>query len=155
MYWALGDAQASGAWPGSQDALVTGGSPRYQVYRAADGRFVAAAPLEDRFWENFCSALSIPKNASRKTVSEVIQGKTSEEWRKIFEGKDVCCAIVATLQEALADPHFRARGLFAHQVLTDAGALTAVPVPIDSAFRDPSPAGYPRLGADNALLSKP
>jgi len=154
MYWALGDGQAAGAWPGSQDALVTGGSPRYQVYRAADGRFVAAAPLEERFWENFCSALSIPKNASQGMVSEVIQGKTSEEWRKVFEGKDVCCAIVATVQEAFADPHFRARGIFAHEVLTDAGPLGAVPVPIAEAFRDPAPAGYPRLGADNALLKR-
>jgi len=87
-------------------------------------------------------------------VSEVIQGKTSEEWRKVFEGKDVCCAIVATVQEAFADPHFRARGIFAHEVLTDAGPLGAVPVPIAEAFRDPAPAGYPRLGADNALLKR-
>jgi alpha-methylacyl-CoA racemase len=154
MYWALGDGQAAGAWPGSQDALVTGGSPRYQVYRTKDGRHVAAAPLEDRFWENFCAALSIPKDASQKKVSDVMGSKTADEWRKVFAGKDVCCAIVATVQEAFADPHFRARGIFAHQVLTDAGPLTAVPVPVADAFRDPAPAGYPRLGADNELLHR-
>jgi alpha-methylacyl-CoA racemase len=59
---------------------------------------------------------------------------------------------VATMEEAFNDPHFRARGLFAHKVLTDAGELTAVPVPVAEAFRDPTPAGYPRLGADNDLL---
>ena len=152
MYWALGEGERTGAWPDAADALVTGGSPRYQVYRAADGRYIAAAPLEDRFWDNFCATLSIPKDASTADVSKRIAEKASEDWRRIFAGKDVCCAIVATLQEALADPHFRARGLFAHQVLTDAGPVTAVPVPIDPAFRDPAPAGYPRLGADNALL---
>jgi crotonobetainyl-CoA:carnitine CoA-transferase CaiB-like acyl-CoA transferase len=154
MYWALGDGQAAGAWPGSQDALVTGGSPRYQVYRAADGRFVAAAPLEDRFWENFCAALSIPLDSEIEAVAKKIAEKPSETWRKVFAGKDVCCAIVATVQEAFADPHFRARGIFAHEVLTDAGPLSAVPVPIAEAFRDPAPAGYPRLGADNALLKR-
>jgi crotonobetainyl-CoA:carnitine CoA-transferase CaiB-like acyl-CoA transferase len=154
MYWALGDGQAAGAWPGSQDALVTGGSPRYQVYRAADGRFVAAAPLEDRFWENFCAALSIPLDSEIEAVAEKIAEKPSETWRKVFAGKDVCCAIVATVQEAFADPHFRARGIFAHEVLTDAGSLSAVPVPIAEAFRDPAPAGYPRLGADDALLKR-
>jgi crotonobetainyl-CoA:carnitine CoA-transferase CaiB-like acyl-CoA transferase len=154
MYWALGNGQAAGAWPGSQDSLVTGGSPRYQVYRAADGRFVAAAPLEDRFWQNFCAALSIPLNSETEAVAKKIAEKPSQEWRKVFEGKDVCCAIVASVQEAFADPHFRARGIFAHQLLTDAGALTAVPVPIAEAFRDAAPAGYPRLGADNPLLKR-
>ncbi len=153
MYWALGEGQLGG-WPGSADALVTGGSPRYNVYRAADGRFVAAAPLEDRFWENFCEVLSIPLNASRERVAEVILEKTSAQWREAFAGKDVCSAVVATVQEAFADPHFRARGLFAHQVLTDAGTLSAVPVPVAETFRDRAPAGYPRLGEANDLLNR-
>ena len=155
LYWALGEGEAAGAWPGPGTGLIAGGSPRYQVYRAADGRFVAAAPLEERFWENFCAALSLPReSATREAVAKRISEKTSDEWRALFAGRDVCCAIVATMEEAFRDPHFRARGLFAHKVRTDAGELTAVPVPVDPAFRDPAPAGYPRLGADNDLLKK-
>jgi alpha-methylacyl-CoA racemase len=154
MYWALGDGQVAGTWPGSADGLVTGGSPRYNVYRAKDGRFVAAAPLEDRFWDNFCAALSIPKDSSIEAVSKRLAQKTSEEWREAFRGKDLCCAVVASVQEAFADPHFRARGLFAHKVQTDAGELIATPVPVAEAFRDPAPSAYPRLGADNGLLSQ-
>ena len=153
MYWALGDGQL-GDWPGSADSLVTGGSPRYNVYKAKDGRFVAAAPLEDRFWDNFCAALSIPKDSSIEAVSKRIAEDTSEEWREAFAGKDVCCAVVATVQEAFADPHFRGRGLFAHQVKTDAGELIATPVPVAEAFRDPAPAGYPRLGEANDQLKR-
>jgi alpha-methylacyl-CoA racemase len=148
LYWALGEGEL-GKWPGAGDALVTGGSPRYQVYRTADDRFVAAAPLEDRFWDNFCAALSIPKNATREIVAQKIREESAEEWRSIFAGKDVCATIVATMQEALADPHFRARGIFRHQVETDAGPITAVPVPVVDEFRDAAPKGYPRLGADN------
>ncbi len=154
LYWALGEGQATGKWPGPASSLVTGGSPRYQVYRTADDRFIAAAPLEDRFWSTFVSILGVPPDASREVVSRAISKKTSEEWKKLLAGKDVCCAVVASVEEAFNDPHFRARGLFAHQVLTDAGALSAVPVPVDPVFRGPSPAGYPRLGADNEILDK-
>jgi crotonobetainyl-CoA:carnitine CoA-transferase CaiB-like acyl-CoA transferase len=154
MYWALGDGQAAGRWPGSAESLVTGGSPRYNVYRTRDGRFVAAAPLEDRFWQNFCAVLSIPTESSIEGVQKRIAEKTSEEWRAAFAGKDVCCAIVATVREAFDDPHFRGRGLFAHKVKTDAGELIATPVPVAGAFRDPAPAGYPRLGEANDLLKR-
>jgi crotonobetainyl-CoA:carnitine CoA-transferase CaiB-like acyl-CoA transferase len=154
MYWALGDGQVAGKWPGPAEGLVTGGSPRYNVYRAKDGRFVAAAPLEDRFWQNFCAVLSIPTKSSIEGVQKRIAEKTSDEWRAAFAGKDVCCAIVATVQEAFADPHFRGRGLFAHKVRTDAGELIATPVAVAEAFRNPAPAGYPRLGEANDLLKR-
>jgi alpha-methylacyl-CoA racemase len=163
LYWALGEGELTGAWPGPATALVAGGSPRYQVYRTADGRFVAAAPLEQRFWETFCDAIALPASfrndsldpsATQRAVSSLIEKKTAEEWRSIFEGKDLCCCIVATMQEAVRDPQFRARGLFDHQVLTDRIRLTAMPVPVASEFRTPAPAGYPRLGADNDLLGE-
>ena len=50
LYWAIGNGLAAGQWPSPGGDLVTGGSPRYNVYRTTDGQFVAAAPLEDRFW---------------------------------------------------------------------------------------------------------
>ena len=43
--------------------------------------------------------------------------------------------IVKSLEEALADPHFVARGLFAHKVATAAGDIPALPVPIAPQFR--------------------
>ena len=56
---------------------------------------------------------------------------------------------MATLEEALRDPHFVGRGLFAHKVAGPSGAaMTALPVPIDPQFRDdPGVAkAVPRLG---------
>ena len=44
MYWGLGNGFALGRWPGCGDEIVTGGSPRYQIYPTADGRYLAAAP---------------------------------------------------------------------------------------------------------------
>jgi crotonobetainyl-CoA:carnitine CoA-transferase CaiB-like acyl-CoA transferase len=56
---------------------------------------------------------------------------------------------VATLAEALRDPHFVKRGLFAHKVAGPTGAtMPALPVPIDPAFRnDPGKVkAVPKLG---------
>lgn len=161
IYWALGEGEVTGKWPGPATGLVAGGSPRYQIYRTADGRFVAAAPLEQRFWENFCAAIALPAEyaddtrdpqSTKRAIAERIAAKSSDEWRKAFEGKDLCCVIMSSVAEAARNPHFLAHGLFTQKVETDAGAITAVPVPIAAHFRDPRLAGYPRLGADNALL---
>ena len=42
------------------------------------------------------------------------------------------------LEEAMRDPHFVERGLFAHQVATASGtSLPALPLPISPEFREP------------------
>jgi len=162
MYWALGNGQAAGAWPRPGGELVTGGSPRYQIYRTQDGRFLAAAPLEQKFWDNFCAAIELAQEwrddardpgGTRTAVAACIASATSSVWRDRFKGKDVCCAIVASVEEALADPHFRARGLFARQLAAGGREIGALPVPIDAAFRDTAAAcAYPALGENNDLI---
>jgi crotonobetainyl-CoA:carnitine CoA-transferase CaiB-like acyl-CoA transferase len=44
-------------------------------------------------------------------------------------------AVVASLEEALADPHFAARGLFDWKVALDGRTIPALPVPVDRRFR--------------------
>ena len=51
MFWAIGHGFTVGTWPGNGAGYVTGGSPRYGLYPTKDGRVVAAAPLEQKFWE--------------------------------------------------------------------------------------------------------
>src|SRR5438045_8779099 len=50
MFWALGQGFAADAWPAAGAELLTGGSPRYALYRTSDGKVVTAAPLEQKFW---------------------------------------------------------------------------------------------------------
>jgi alpha-methylacyl-CoA racemase len=62
---------------------------------------------------------------------------------------------VATMQEALNDAHFKARGLFSRTVTADGQSVIALPVPVADVFRKPQPAaGYPALGSDNKILFK-
>lgn len=163
MYWALGDGLAAGQWPKPGGELVTGGSPRYQIYRTADDRFLAAAPLEQRFWERFCELIGLDQHlrddarapeATKARIAELIRAHDAAYWQATFRGEDVCCDIVTSLEDALEDPHFRARGLFAHEVEADGRSIPAVPVPLDPAFRSAEAKGYPALGEANDLLGK-
>jgi crotonobetainyl-CoA:carnitine CoA-transferase CaiB-like acyl-CoA transferase len=162
MYWAIGNGLAAGEWPKRGRELVTGGSPRYHIYRTADDAFVAAAPLEPKFWENFCAAIGLDKGLSddardpaavTRAVAERIRAHPASYWRTAFAGKDVCACVVKTVQEALVDPHFVERGLFARGLVADGRRIPALPVPVAPVFRSATvETGYPLLGEGNALL---
>ncbi len=163
MYWALGNSLGVGQWPGNGADLVTGGTPRYHLYPTADGRLVAAAPIEQKFWENFTAIIGLEAvyiddtrdpAATRRRVRDLIAARPSDHWRAAFAGKDCCCTIVATLREALDDPQFAARELFARKVTNEAGqTLPALPTSVLPQFRtERDIAGPPALGADNAAL---
>src|SRR5688500_9581766 len=156
MYWGLGNGLAAGQWPTSGGDLVTGGSPRYNIYRTRDGRFLAAAPLEQKFWENFCALIDLPQAlrddavdaaATQRAVAERVAAKTADELRTLFAGHDVCCTIVTSLADALNDEHFKARGVFARALIAGDRTMGALPVPVADAFRSEENAiGYPELG---------
>jgi alpha-methylacyl-CoA racemase len=163
LYWGLGGG-ALGRWPQPANDLVTGGSPRYQIYRTADNAFLAAAPIEEKFWHTFVELIGLQvatleqMSAADATsaVASAIAGHTEDWWRERFAGQDVCVARVLSLEDAARDPHFVARGLFERKVCTADGAtLTALPVPVAPVFRGNAvtlPA--PGLGADNSLLKR-
>ena len=163
MYWAIGNGIGANVWPGNGDALVTGGSPRYQLYRTKDDRLLAAAPLEPKFWQTFCEAIGLEPSlrddsrdpdATREEVSRIIRSRTSTDWASVLAAADCCCSIVKTIEQALADPHFAARGLFDKRITEgDQPPLTALPVPIVPAMRKGgSDAGFPALGSDNPSI---
>jgi crotonobetainyl-CoA:carnitine CoA-transferase CaiB-like acyl-CoA transferase len=162
MYWAIGNGMVAGEWPKPGGDLVTGGSPRYNVYRTADGKFLAAAPLEQKFWDNFCELIELPARLRhdmgreaevKAAVASVIGARPAAHWLRLFAGKDVCCSIVATVEEALQDPHFAARRVFVHTLTSGAQSIPALPIPVAAAFRgEASALGYPQLGEADALL---
>jgi alpha-methylacyl-CoA racemase len=162
MFWALGAGFATGQWPGNGADLLTGGSPRYRLYETRDGKVAAVAAIEQRFWTSFCAAIGLEpelidderdKAATILRVGKIIASKTAAEWLPIFDQADCCCSIVQDLPAALADPHFKARGLFAARLVNAKGqAIPAIPVPITPPLRPgaASDASSPALGAHNA-----
>jgi len=162
MYWGLGNGLAAGEWPTPGGDLVTGGSPRYNIYRTRDDRFLAAAPLEQKFWESFCTLLGVPAElrddgrdptGTRAAVSGLVRARTADELRRLFDGHDVCCTIVASVQDALADPHFVARKIFERGLSAGEKTIPALPVPVADEFRARDRAlPYPVLGEANDLV---
>lgn len=157
LYWALGSGTAAGEWPEPGGELVTGGSPRYNLYRTADDGYVAAAPLEERFWRNFCDTLELEEGlrddardpeATLAGVAARIAEHPAEHWRELFRDRDVCCSIVVSVEDAMRDGHFRARGLFDREVQDEAGrTIPALPLPLAPGFVRPEKRlGYPALG---------
>jgi len=158
MYWGLGNGFAAGEWPAAGDALVTGGTPRYQVYRTRDGRHLATAPIEQKFWENFLRVLEAPHllndeadpEGTRDALAAIFATRDADEWMQRFAGVDACVSLVKSLKEAAHAPHFRERRVFDAQVESSDGArIPAIPLPISSEFlgQDLSPA--PALGEAN------
>lgn len=135
LYWALGN-HLSGFPPRPSDELTTGGSPRYAIYRTKDDRFLVAAPLEDKFWSNFCSILDVPTSSGKDEIARQIATRKADEWMSLFEGKDVCCSIVRTIEEALLDEHFRARGCFERYTAIAEESVLGLPLPIERHFAD-------------------
>jgi crotonobetainyl-CoA:carnitine CoA-transferase CaiB-like acyl-CoA transferase len=140
---ALATGVATGRLPGAGEGLLVGGSPRYQLYRTRDGKLVACAALEEKFWQAFCAVIDLtdPKDLldPQGTIAEVtaiVARRDAAEWAPLFAAADCCTTIVKSLEEALADRHFISRGLFAHRIKLAAGEIPALPLPIVPQFRN-------------------
>jgi crotonobetainyl-CoA:carnitine CoA-transferase CaiB-like acyl-CoA transferase len=156
-WYALALGQASGRFPGAGELRLTGASPRYQLYPTKDGKLVACGALEQKFWEAFVQAIALPAEfvddsrdtqRTRSAVAEIIRSRTAEEWRPVFANADCCVTIVTPLEQAIRDPHFQERGLFAHLLESRSGkAMPALPVPVAPQFRSqPGKNKAPPLG---------
>ena len=106
-------------------SVITGGSPRYRLYPTRDGRVLAVGALEQRFWDVVCDITNLEaelrddtKDPTRTAarLAELIAAEIADTWARRIAGRDCCCSIVATVEEAMADAHFRERGLTAEHV---------------------------------------
>ena len=103
--------------------LLTGGVPCYGVYGTQDGRWLAVGALEDKFWQALCAAIARPDLAPlafalgdegervRRELESVFAGAPLADWAARFADVDCCVTPVATLDEALVDAQFVARGM--------------------------------------------
>jgi alpha-methylacyl-CoA racemase len=114
MARAMASVVAEGTAPAPGQGRHTGGSPRYGVWPTADGKALAAAPLEEVFWQRFCDVIGLPNalrpdsapaGEARAEISRRIRACTSSEWASRFEGVDACVELVQSVAEAMAAPH--------------------------------------------------
>lgn len=111
-WWALAIRGATGRTPGAGDWLLNGGSPRYGIYPAKDGRALAVGALEQKFWIALCEAVDMPADlrddrrdpqASAAALAERLATRTAAEWRPVFDSADCCCSVVESLADAISE----------------------------------------------------
>ena len=159
-----GELWASDHVPDPGRMLLNGRYPCYNVYRCSDGRFLSVGAVEQKFWENFCSAVQRPDLADRRTdeaaredVAALILTRTREEWMELLEQAEACVAPVLDLGEALDHPMARERHMVRDARLTPTTEETArtlgTAIRIDGRPR-PTGTPPPELGADTRALAR-
>jgi crotonobetainyl-CoA:carnitine CoA-transferase CaiB-like acyl-CoA transferase len=112
---------------------LNGRFPCYRMYRAADGRWMALAALEPKFWQAFCAAVDRPDLLARQfedsedmfaAMRDLFGQRTRAEWEDLSAATDIMLEPVNDLAEAAAHPQTRARGL-----LADVGGEIPQPAP--------------------------
>lgn len=115
-----------GLWkdePGVNEA--DGGAPYYNIYECSDGKFIAVAAVESKFYHAFLKriglesdpAFSDQKNPAswpnaRRRVSEKLKARTRDDWCAYFADEDACVTPVLSLSEAPFHPHNARRNTF-------------------------------------------
>ena len=160
MFWGLAKGFSKNGWPSNSDYYLSGGSPRYNIYKTKDEGFVAAAPIEDRFWEKFCNVINLPQKYMSelsdnkkviKRIKKIISQKYKKEWQVIFDKADCCCCVVKSLQEAIKDNHFQFREVFDRKVnFSKTISIPSLPLPINKQFLNSNKTDiFPILGKNN------
>ena len=117
--------------------LLDSGTPFYDAYRTADGKWLAIGCLEPQFYAEWLrisglDGADLPEQFDlagwpvlRQRFAEVVATRTRDEWAALVDGTDACVAPVLSMSEAPGHPHLAARGTF---VEVD-GMVQAAPAP--------------------------
>lgn len=120
----LGPALLGVPVPSAGHGALDGGLPSYGLYRTADGRWLAVAALEPKFFAALCERLGLgdltaeaygggqPAERVRELLAHTFAGATLATWRERLAGLDACVEPVLLPDEVCRDAHLAARGLF-------------------------------------------
>ncbi|MGB2694099.1 MAG: CaiB/BaiF CoA-transferase family protein [Dehalococcoidia bacterium] len=128
-----------GRAPGPGNTILNGSAPNYNVYQCSDGGWISLGSLEPHFWANLCKATGredfVPHQYDSAKRDEIFEHfrtqfktKTRDQWFEILKQTDICAAPVYSLDEALNDPHNRARSMVVEIDHPQAGKIQQVGV---------------------------
>lgn len=111
----------------------------YNIYRCADDNYLAVAPLEPQFWEEFCRRIERldliskyplgPNPQMKETLAEIIAGKTRAEWVQVFENSNCCVSPVNSIHEAVHFPPTQERQVLCYLQHPTLGAIPQLRTP--------------------------
>ncbi|HTK12549.1 MAG TPA: CoA transferase [Xanthobacteraceae bacterium] len=109
-----------------------------EVYRCADGRYLAVSPTGDHFWRKFCAMIGRPdfvddpRYATRAAriqnvdslsaaLGDIFARKTAKEWTDEFFAERIPAASVLSVEEALTQPVSQLRGMVEEAIKPESG----------------------------------
>lgn len=92
------------------------------IYRTADERYLVTTDMEPRYWAAFCKAMGCPEHIHhqhdrarlaeiRTTLEQRFAARPLADWLDLLGRAGTQFAPVSSIEEALDDPHNRARGM--------------------------------------------
>jgi alpha-methylacyl-CoA racemase len=134
MSLAVDEYLATGVEPGYRHSMTTGRYACYGTYPAGDGRWLAVAAIEPKFWANFCRLLGLEKWAAHQTddamqdqiradITAVLATEDRDSWIETLSAADTCVAPVLGIAELAEDAQYRSRDAFAAAVHPEHGEL--------------------------------
>ncbi len=117
---------AAGDWTLTRgDNSLDGGAPYYRCYETKDGRYMAAAPIEKKFYAVFLRLIGLEAEidpagqhdkatwaATAAAIAGRFRSRTQAEWSAVFAGSDACVTPVLAMDEAPRHPQQQAARAF-------------------------------------------
>jgi alpha-methylacyl-CoA racemase len=133
LTWSL---KAAAMWKDERGVnLLDTGAPFYDVYRCADGEWVAIGALEPAFFAVLKEKLGLALEQNDPNLREALEStfgsRNRQYWCDLLQGSDACFAPVLSLADAPRHPHNLFRGTFANI----GGVIQPAPAP---RFEDPA-----------------
>jgi len=130
MSLAVEEQLATGGDVGPGHDVLSGRFACYGIYTAGDGRHLAVAAIEPKFFANLCELLGCSdwvdkhydedvQEELRRVLAGAFARRGRDEWVELLAGADTCVAPVQDIAEVAGDPHFAERGAFVEAVDAD------------------------------------
>ena len=157
----LARLMATGEEPVAGETLLTGTFPFYNLYETKDGRWMAVAAVEPKFWKRLCEILGVPefidsqfsddreKAIVVRALTERFRGRTLAEWEPLFLGEDLPVIGVRRVSDVVNDPQVEARGLLPATAIPGLGRMPVFAHPArHSVSESRTPGRAPSKGED-------
>jgi alpha-methylacyl-CoA racemase len=159
MIWGL---YGQGRWTDKRgDNILDTGAHFYNTYETEDGKWIAIAASEPRFYAELRRLTGFDTDRSfdaqldktqwpalQEKLAALFKTKTRDEWCALMEMTDACFAPVLSLAEAPHHPHNMAQGVFAE---ID-GLMQPMPAPVFCGSPAPKPRPPRPAGADRDAI---